>query len=103
MIHYRPEGAFIKLGLNFSGAPGGFRLLWVWYNFANHKATTYHLRVRLHMAPRIIWEAKSWNVIHLHLELNDLELVHRETLQDLKAMEATQKRTNEPYAIIKPL
>jgi len=102
MIHYTPEGRHIKLGLNFSGAKGGFRLLWAWYNFANHKATTYRLRVRLHMAPRIIWEAKSWNVIDAHLAAHDLELVHREVLEDLNATESAVKRTNEPYAYIKP-
>ena len=102
MIHYTPEGHHIKLGLNFSGAKGGFRLLWAWYNFANHKATTYRLRVRLHMAPRILWEAKSWSVIDAHLAMHDLELVQREVLQDMKAAEDQVKSTNEPYAHIKP-
>jgi len=102
MIHYTPEGCYIKLGLNFSGARGGFRLLWAWYNFGTHKATTYRLRVRLHMAPRIIWEAKTWNVIEAHLALNGLDVVSTEVLQDLKAVEDQQKRTNEPYAYIKP-
>jgi hypothetical protein len=102
VIHYTPEGHHIKIGLNFSGAKGGFRLLWAWYNFANQKATTYRLRVRLHMAPRILWEAKSWSVIDAHLAAHDLELVHREVLQDMKAVEAAVKRTNEPYAYIKP-
>jgi len=102
MIHYTPEGHHIKLGLNFSGAKGGFRLLWAWYNFADHKATTYRLRVRLHMAPRILWETKTWSVIDAHLAMHDLELVQREVLQDMKAVEAAVKRTNEPYAYIKP-
>ena len=102
MIHYTPEGCYIKLGLNFSGAKGGFRLLWAWYNFANHKATTYRLRVRLHMAPRIIWEAKSWSVIDAHLALNGLEVVSREVLHDLKATEDSMKRTNVHLAYIKP-
>ena len=102
MIHYTPEGCYIKLGLNFSNAPGGFRLLWAWYDFGSHRATTYRLRVRWHMAPRILWEAKSWNVIDAHLELHGLELVHREVLEDLNAIEAAVKRTNEPYTYIKP-
>jgi hypothetical protein len=103
MIHYTPEGHHIKLGLNFSRAPGGFRLLWAWYDFATNTATTYRLRVRLHMAPRILWETKKWNVIDNYLMINDLELVQKELLEDLKAMEDTVKRTNEPYALIKPL
>lgn len=102
MIHYTPEGRHIKLGLNFSGAPGGFRLLWAWYSFADQKATTYRLRLRMHMAPRIMWEVKTWSVIDAHLTAHDLELVHREVLEDLNATEAAVKRTNEPYAYIKP-
>jgi hypothetical protein len=103
MIHYTPEGHHIKLGLNFSGAPGGFRLLWAWYNFGTHKASTYRLRLRWHMAPRILWETKTWNVIDAHLALNGLDVVSTEVLADLIAIENTQKRTNEPLAYIKPL
>lgn len=102
MIHYTPEGHHIKLGLNFSRLPGGFRLLWAWYDFATHKATTYRLRVRLHMAPRIIWESKTWDVIDNYLMVHSLELVNKEVLEDLNAMEASIKRTNEPLAYIKP-
>jgi hypothetical protein len=102
MIHYTPEGHHIKLGLNFSGAPGGFRLLWAWYDFGNHKATTYRFRFRWHIAPRFLWEAKSWSVIDAHLAVHGLALVHREVLEDLSLLEADIKRTNEPYAYIKP-
>lgn len=103
MIHYTPEGYYIKLGLNFSGERGGFRLLWAWYNFGTHKATTYRLRLRWHMAPRIIWETKTWSVIDSFLMVHDLELVQKEVLEDLNAMEASIKRRNEPLAYIKPL
>ena len=102
MIHYTPEGGHIKLGLNFSGAPGGFRLLWAWYDFATYKATSYRLRLRWHMAPRVLWEAKTWSVIDAHLLVHDLALVQREVLEDLNAIEADVKRTNEPHAYIKP-
>ena len=102
MINYTPEGHHIKLGLNFSRLPGGFRMLWAWYDFANQTATTYRLRVRLHMAPRILWEVKTWSVIDSYLMVHDLELVHREVLQDLNAVEASVKRTNEPLAYIRP-
>ena len=102
MIHYTPEGHHIKLGLNFSILPGGFRMLWAWYDFATQKATTYRLRVRLHMAPRLMWEVKTWSVIDSYLMTHDLELVHREVLQDLNAVEASVNRTNEPLAYIKP-
>jgi hypothetical protein len=103
MISYTPEGAYLKLGLNFSLTQGGFRVLWAWYDFATHKATGYRLRLRWHMAPRIIWESKKWDVIDNYLEMNGLEVVHREVLEDLNAVEMAVKRTNEPLAYIKPL
>ena len=101
MIHYTPEGCRIKLGLNFSGTPGGFRLLWAWYDFATYTATTYRLRVRLHMAPRLMWEVKTFNVIASHMDAHGLALVHREVLEDLKAIEDDVKRTNEPLVYLK--
>ena len=97
MIHYTPEGHQIRLGLNFSGAPGGFRMMWAWYDFATQTATTYRFRLRLHIAPRIMWEAAKWNVIDNYLTINNLELLHKD------AVERTVKRTNESYALIKPL
>jgi hypothetical protein len=103
MISYTPEGTYLKLGLNFSLTQGGFRVLWAWYDFATHKATSYRLRLRWHMAPRIIWESKKWDVIDNYLEMNGLEVVHREVLEDLNAVEMAVKRTNEPLAYIKPL
>lgn len=100
MIHYTPEGHHIKLGLNFSRAPGGFRLMWAWYDFATHKATTYRLRVRLHMAPRIIWESKTWDVIDNYLMVHGLELVNKEVLEDLKLGEEDAKwRSNRTLYI----
>ena len=102
MIHHTPEGCHIKLGLNFSRTPGGFRLLWAWYDFASHTATTCRLRVRWHMAPRFMWEVKTFDVIAGYLMMHGMELVHREVLEDLNATEAAIKRTNEPLAYIKP-
>ena len=102
MISHTPEGHHIKLGLNFSRSQGGFRMLWAWYDFATHKATTYRLRFRWHMAPRIIWESKTWDVIDNYMMVHGLELVNKEVLEDLNAIEAAVKRTNEPLAYIKP-
>lgn len=101
MIHHTPEGAFIKLGLNFSRTPGGFRLLWAWYNFASHQAVTYRLRIRF-FKPQFMWAVNRFNVIDAHLQRHDLELVSREVLADLRAGEESRKRINERYAYIKP-
>ena len=103
MIHYTPEGAFIKLGLNFSFTPGGFRVMWAWYDFATHNAVTYRFRLRIGRGQNFMWAVNRFNVIDAHLMRHGLELVQSEILQDLKAMEATQKRTNEPYSLIKPV
>ena len=101
MIHHTPEGAFIKLGLNFSRTPGGFRLLWAWYNFANHEAVTYRLRIRF-LKPQFMWAVNRFNVIDAHLARHDLELVSREILHDLKATEEFYKRWSERNTYINP-
>lgn len=102
MIHHTPEGAYIKLGLNFSRTPGGFRLLWAWYSFASHEAVTYRLRIKLIGQPTFMWAVHRFNVIDAHLSRHNLELVNREVLEDLRAAENEIKRTNEPYSLIKP-
>jgi len=102
MIHYTPEGHRIKLGLNFSRTQGGFRCLWAWYDFATHKATTYRFRFRWHMAPRLMWEVKSWSVIEAHLEMHGLELVNREVLEDLNAIESDLIRMSDQTTVIRP-
>jgi hypothetical protein len=102
MIHYTPEGHHMKLGLNLRRTAGGFAAIWAWYDFATYKAFSARFRLRLHIKPRILWSVERFNVISNYLAMNDLELVSREVLQDMKAVEERQKRTNEPYAYIKP-
>lgn len=75
----------MKLGLNFRRAPGGFCLMWVWYDIATHMATTRRFRLRLHIKPYILLSATEWDVIDEHLRMNDLALVNREWLADTKA------------------
>ena len=101
MIHYTPEGTYLKLGLNFSLTQGGFRVLWAWYDFATHKATSYRLRLRWHMAPRIIWESKKWDVIDNYLMVHGLEMVSTEIIQDLYKSEKTLKRISDSETFIK--
>lgn len=102
MIHYTPEGAYIKLGLNFAFTPGGFRIAWAWYDFATHNAVTYRFRLRL-WHPQVMWSINRFNVIDAHLARHDLELVSREVLNDLKAMEDSQKRISDSRTQFKPL
>jgi len=102
MIHFIKEGSYKKLGLNLYRSAGGFVAVWAWYDFATYEGISYRFRLRLHMKPRIMWEAARFNVIDNFLASRDLELVHREVLEDLNAVEASVKRTNEPLAYIKP-
>jgi hypothetical protein len=102
MIHYTPEGHPMKIGLNFHLASGGFCLIWAWYDFATNKAIAHRLRVRLHMAPRIIWETMSWNVIDSYLVANDFEVVLREVLNDLKSTEEFHKKRYDHFSYINP-
>ena len=102
MINFTQEGHPFKLGLNLARTPGGFVAVWAWYDFGKHEAVTYRLRLRLHMAPRILWQKNRFNVIDEYLKARDFELVHREVLEDLNAVEEQSKKTNEPLAYIKP-
>jgi hypothetical protein len=69
MIHYTREGEYLRLGLNFRFTPGGFVLLWAWYDFASHSATIYRLRVRMHRKPRFMFAKNKHNVIDTYLHL----------------------------------
>jgi hypothetical protein len=103
MIHFKKEGDFFKLGLNLYRAPGGFVAVWVWFDFAKCETFVARLRLRLSKAPRILWSVERVNIIESHLRRHDLEMVHKEVLKDLIAVEMADKRTNEPLAYIKPL
>ena len=102
MIHFTKEGGYKKVGLNLYRAPGGFVAAWVWYDVPTHELRGWRFRLRLHMAPRILWSVERANVIDNYLTVNDLDLVHRETLVVLKELQERQKRVNEPLAYIKP-
>lgn len=102
VIHFIREGDFHKLGLNLSRTPGGFTAIWVWFDIRANELTTKRLRVRLHCKPRLIVSAYRHNVIDNFLQIRNLELVNKEVLSDLVAVEDQQKKTNEPYAYIKP-
>lgn len=101
MIHFKREGDYFKLGLNLYRAPGGFVAIWAWYDFASHQAKSWRFRLRMHTKPRILWSVETFSVIDSYLRQNNLELVHREVLSDLRLMESDQMRVNELYAGLK--
>lgn len=102
MIHYTREGEYLRLGLNFRFTPGGFVLLWAWYDFASHSATIYRLRVRMHRKPRFMFAKNKHNVIDAYLHLHGMEVVHSEVLADLKAIEKSTWRRTDKKAWIQP-
>ena len=102
MIHHTPEGSYLKLGLNFRRAPGGFCLMWVWYDIATYTATAYRFRLRLHVKPYILLSATEWNVIENHLMLHDLVPVNREMLQDMSAAESDRLRRAKAFVQFGP-
>ena len=103
MIHFKKDGEFFKLGLNLHRAPGGFVAIWVWFDFAKTETFCARLRLRMNVRPIILWSVDRVNIIEGYLHRHDLELVHKEVLEDLMATEDAVKRTNEPLAYIKPL
>ena len=102
MIHYTREGEHIRLGLNFRFTPGGFMLLWAWYDFASHSAATYRFRMRLHRKPKFMFEKNRFNVIENYLHLRGLEAVHSEVLANLKAIERGTWRRTVAKAWVRP-
>lgn len=82
MIHYTPEGHHIKIGLNFSRAPGGFRMLWAWYTPKTHELKIWRLRLRMHIKPRILWSVEKSSVIKSWMRNHDMVPVYRSLLED---------------------
>lgn len=102
MIHHTPEGRYIKLGLNFSRAKGGFRLLWAWYDFAKHEMFTARFRFRWHITPRFIWSTGRSNVIQNYMDVRGLAMVNQEVLEDLNAIESDLIRLSDQTTVIRP-
>lgn len=102
MIHFTKQGAPKKIGLNLYRAPGGFVAWWVWYTPATYELHGWRLRIRLHKSPRILWSSERANVIEGFKFHYDVDFVGTAVLADLKAIEDQEKRTNVPYAYIKP-
>jgi hypothetical protein len=102
MIHFSKRGRHKKIGLNLYRSTGGFIAVWLWYDAVTRIMTYRRFRLRLHINPWVMLSSGRFNVIEDYLMEYDLDLVPREVLQDLKAIEEADKRTNEPYAYIKP-
>lgn len=102
MIHYTREGEYMRLGLNIRFTPWSVTLVWAWYDFASHSATTRRFRVRLHRKPMFIFEKNRFNVVDTYLHLRGMEAVHTEVLADLKAVQQATWRRTDKQAWIQP-
>jgi hypothetical protein len=102
MINFTREGCYMKIGLNLYFCNGGFVASWVWYHLAEHNVSVRRFRLRLHMKPRFIWSHGSHNVIENYMQTHNVEIVHREVLADLKAIEQATWRRTEKQAWIQP-
>lgn len=78
MIHYTPEGMYLRLGINFKFAPGGFVIVWAWFDFLTHEASLKRFRFRWHIRPRFLWSSERYNVIDSFLSQRSMTMVSRE-------------------------
>ena len=102
MIHIIKEGGSRHIGLNLYRAAGGFVAVWAWYDARTYTMTCHRFRLRLHIKPWILRSSGRFNVIDEYLMDYGLSLVSREELVDLRALQDSRMRINEPLAYIKP-
>ena len=102
MIHIIKEGEIRRVGLNLTRTRGNFVVVWVWYDARTYTMSFWRFRLRLHVKPWVRWSSGSFNIIDDYLIVRGLELIPREELQDLQALQDHQRRINEPLAYIKP-
>ena len=101
MIHFIKQGESFRLGLNIAIAKGGFVAIWMWMDISSHIATKYRFRLRLHMRPWIIWEVERKDIFIEFLKRHDFDVVSREVINDLKAMEDFQMHRYDHHVTIK--
>ncbi len=83
MIHWTPEGARVKVGLNFYATKWWVRVVWRWYDAPSMKTSGWYLRFRLTMKPHWIYEKHApTSVIDSYLFNTDQMLVTREQALD---------------------
>ena len=97
MIHFIKQGDIINMGLNLSSAKGGFVAIWAWYDAAARDVSHRRIRVRLHKRPFILRHSERFNVIDNYLNSNNMELVHKETLEDLRELQERQMRISDSW------
>lgn len=95
MIHYTQEGAYLKLGLNFRFTAGGFTAIWAWYDIAARTLTLRRFRLRYHIRPWVLRGVTRHNVVQGYLDQHDLDVVSREVLRDMRAVEDFDKRFSD--------
>lgn len=56
MIHWTPEGATFKVGLNFYATRWYWRVVWRWYDMPLRQVSGWYLRFSIKFSPHWIWE-----------------------------------------------
>lgn len=102
MIHIIKEGEIRRVGLNLYRAKGGFVAVWAWYDAVKYTMSFRRFRLRLHIKPWLLRTSGRFNVVDEYLMDYGLSLVSREELVDLRALQDSRMRINEPLAYIKP-
>ena len=102
MIHIIKESGSRHIGLNLYRAAGGFVAIWAWYDARTYTMSFRRFRLRLHIKPWILRSSGRFNVIDEYLINFGLETIPREELIDLRALQDSRMRINEPLAYIKP-
>ena len=102
MIHIIKESGSRHIGLNLYRTRGGFVAIWAWYDARTFTMSFRRFRLRMHIKPWIIQSSGRFNVINEYLMDYGLSLVSREELVDLRALQDSRMRINEPLAYIKP-
>ena len=56
MIHWTPEGYYLRVGLNLYATKWWLRLAWYWYEPATYKASGWYIRFRSSPKPHWIYK-----------------------------------------------
>lgn len=100
MIWIRKAGDFFRVGLNLCFARDHMAVHWAWYDFARHEGWHKGFTVSRKGIRR---RSARWNVIDEYARTNNLEMVNREVLADLKEAENDHMRQIDEFSYLRRL
>lgn len=100
MINIRAEGDYFKIGLNLCFARNHVAVHWVWFDFERHEGSYRGFTVsRKGFKVR----RANWDVVKDYMRIRNLEMVHKEVLQDLVDAERHEMRQRDEWAYVNRL